>query len=303
MTIFSEEASALLASVEWRPAKFHHTCTSAIAHRQRPSARKCTLLGEARNFLVCTRRCSSSRLACINTRRIARNALSASALGARPSEILLKHGTFLVASVEGPADLAWRPMTSRATPRITGLVSSLDSARRAGFVRSDDYERDIFFRLDDLGKRADSVRIGTALKGTVQQTQNGPRLVSISLVGSAPPAPYLLFSLLALIAVVALSSAAYLNFEVSLPVAYLVGINISALFFMGLDKSLARSSALRLPEAVINVIAVLGGSAGVLLGIQVFRHKTRKAAFQFVLFVVFIAQFALLRALGFEFRP
>lgn len=210
---------------------------------------------------------------------------------------------FVAGSVERPNDLAWRPMASRPTPRITGLVSSLDSAQRAGFVRSDDYERDIFFSLDDLGKRALSVRIGTALKGKVQQTPNGPRLMSISIVGSASPAPYLLYSLLTVMAVVALSRAAYLNFEVSLPVAYFVGLNISALFFMGLDKALARSSALRLPEAVINVIAVLGGSAGVLLGIQVFRHKTRKAAFQFVLFVVFIAQFALLRALGFEFRP
>lgn len=194
-------------------------------------------------------------------------------------------------------------MARQSTPRITGLVSSLDPSRGFGFVRSDDYDYDLFFSLEDLGSRAEQVKIGTALRGTVKQTPKGPRLVSISIVGSASASPYLLYSLLGLIATVGISVAAYLNFEVSPPVAYFIGINIAALFFMGLDKSLARSAALRMPEAVINVIAVLGGSAGVLLGIQVFRHKTRKAAFQFVLFIIFIAQFALLRALGVEFRP
>jgi uncharacterized membrane protein YsdA (DUF1294 family) len=49
-------------------------------------------------------------------------------------------------------------------------------------------------------------------------------------------------------------------------------------------------------------MALLGGSPGVLLGIHVFRHKTRKASFQFVLLLIVVAQFALLRALGLELR-
>jgi uncharacterized membrane protein YsdA (DUF1294 family) len=79
--------------------------------------------------------------------------------------------------------------------------------------------------------------------------------------------------------------------------AFGVGVNVAAIFCMGLDKSLARSNALRIPEVVLYTLALLGGVPGILLGIHVFRHKTQKAAFQFVLLVVVAAQVALLKLL------
>jgi uncharacterized membrane protein YsdA (DUF1294 family) len=80
--------------------------------------------------------------------------------------------------------------------------------------------------------------------------------------------------------------------------AVFLALNVGAVFFMGLDKALARSGSVRTPEVVVFVIALLGGSPGVLLGIHVFKHKTRKASFQFVLLLIVVAQLWILRMLN-----
>ncbi|MEY4668758.1 MAG: hypothetical protein RL518_1457 [Pseudomonadota bacterium] len=85
-------------------------------------------------------------------------------------------------------------------------------------------------------------------------------------------------------------------------VSVLIGVNASAFICMGLDKSFARSHALRIPEALLLVLALCGGSGGILLGVRVFKHKTRKASFQFVLLIVFAAQLGLMQFLGVEAR-
>lgn len=84
--------------------------------------------------------------------------------------------------------------------------------------------------------------------------------------------------------------------EFRLPVweCVVIGINVAAMFCMGLDKSLSRSASMRVPEVVMYVLAVLGGVPGLLLSIHVFKHKTRKAAFQFTLLVVVAAQAGML---------
>jgi uncharacterized membrane protein YsdA (DUF1294 family) len=88
------------------------------------------------------------------------------------------------------------------------------------------------------------------------------------------------------------------NSELSAMHSWLVGINISACFCMGLDKFLARGSSLRIPETALYVQALLGGVPGILLGVNTFKHKTRKAAFQFSLLVIAAAQVGLLRLFG-----
>jgi uncharacterized membrane protein YsdA (DUF1294 family) len=77
---------------------------------------------------------------------------------------------------------------------------------------------------------------------------------------------------------------------------YLAGINVSAFLLMGYDKSIAGSSALRIPEKVIFIIALLGGGPGVLTGMSIFRHKTRKRSFQLVMIIILIAQIVFLKA-------
>ncbi len=99
-------------------------------------------------------------------------------------------------------------------------------------------------------------------------------------------------------------------FELPMTEAWFIGTSIAGLALMGLDKSVARSSSprtessrsssprsgsLRAPEAIIYLIALLGGSVGVFLGVHLFKHKTKKASFQFVLLLIVVVQLFLIK--------
>jgi uncharacterized membrane protein YsdA (DUF1294 family) len=76
----------------------------------------------------------------------------------------------------------------------------------------------------------------------------------------------------------------------------LLGVNAAGLIGMGLDKSLSSSSSMRYPEVVLYLVALLGGVPGILVGMHVFKHKSRKPAFQFALLLILVAQVVTLRA-------
>ena len=61
--------------------------------------------------------------------------------------------------------------------------------------------------------------------------------------------------------------------------AYLVLVNAAAFILMLLDKQKARRSAWRISEATLWGVAVIGGSIGAILGMYLFRHKTRHLKF------------------------
>jgi uncharacterized membrane protein YsdA (DUF1294 family) len=109
--------------------------------------------------------------------------------------------------------------------------------------------------------------------------------------------PYLFFSLLCALIAGTVTALCLLQFDATLLISFFIGINAAAIITTGFDKSLARSGALRMPETISYVIALLGGSPGTVLGMHVFKHKQRKAAFQFVLLLIFVAQLFIVRAL------
>jgi uncharacterized membrane protein YsdA (DUF1294 family) len=72
----------------------------------------------------------------------------------------------------------------------------------------------------------------------------------------------------------------------------LAALNVITFLVYGFDKWMAGGRARRVPEAVLWALALVGGSAGALLGMQFFRHKTRKVSFQFVLALILLLQAA-----------
>lgn len=75
-------------------------------------------------------------------------------------------------------------------------------------------------------------------------------------------------------------------------------MNIAGLAVMALDKSRARRYAWRIPEKMLFLVSVLGGSIGTWAGMYLFHHKTKHWYFvvgmplilvlQIVLFVLLV---------------
>lgn len=58
-------------------------------------------------------------------------------------------------------------------------------------------------------------------------------------------------------------------------IIYLVIMNIIGVAVMGIDKSKAKRHAWRIPEKVLFLVSLLGGSIGTWAGMYIFRHKTK----------------------------
>ena len=78
---------------------------------------------------------------------------------------------------------------------------------------------------------------------------------------------------------------------------YLVLVNAAAFVLMLSDKQKAKKGAWRIPERTLLSIAALGGSAGAIAGMYLFRHKTRHLQFKIGLPLILAVQVLLYLAL------
>ena len=74
---------------------------------------------------------------------------------------------------------------------------------------------------------------------------------------------------------------------------WLAAVNGVAFAVYAVDKVQASRGGWRIAEAVLYVLALVGGTAGSILAQQVCRHKTRKSSFRTVFWAI-----ALIQALG-----
>lgn len=80
---------------------------------------------------------------------------------------------------------------------------------------------------------------------------------------------------------------------------YLLGINTIGLVLMYIDKTKAIKGNSRIPEKTLFSTAFVGGSIGVLIGMYLFRHKTKKLSFTMGVPMIIVIQIILIY--GFEF--
>ncbi|EFI69241.1 DUF1294 domain-containing protein [Lysinibacillus sp. HST-98] len=63
--------------------------------------------------------------------------------------------------------------------------------------------------------------------------------------------------------------------------AYMSIVSIVLLILMGMDKSRAKNHEWRIAERTLFTLAIAGGAVGGVLGMYLFRHKTRHNRFAF----------------------
>lgn len=76
----------------------------------------------------------------------------------------------------------------------------------------------------------------------------------------------------------------------SIFILYLLIINLTAFSLMGIDKQRARQNRWRIAEKTLFLVAVLGGSFGMRVGMEVFRHKTKHKTFTIGIPIIFLLQ-------------
>ena len=84
---------------------------------------------------------------------------------------------------------------------------------------------------------------------------------------------------------------------ITLLLTYFIAVNLAGLFFMGLDKYRARKNLWRIPESTLFIIAIIGGSIGSIIGMHLFRHKTRHWYFVYGLQAILVLQAVLFFAI------
>lgn len=73
-------------------------------------------------------------------------------------------------------------------------------------------------------------------------------------------------------------------------IIYLIVMNAVGFFSMGVDKTRAKNNKWRIKEKTLFLIAIIGGSAGAILGMKIFHHKTKHRVFVIGMPLILILQ-------------
>ena len=84
--------------------------------------------------------------------------------------------------------------------------------------------------------------------------------------------------------------------KTALIIAALAALNLLSFGLMAYDKRCARAGARRVPEKTLFLLPLLGGSVGAILGMNIFRHKTKHWYFRVFFPVLLVSQIVLLIA-------
>jgi len=104
------------------------------------------------------------------------------------------------------------------------------------------------------------------------------------------PNPHKSYLFLALILSAALGAALWYYTPMHALWIYLTTITLLTFLFYGIDKHRAVRQKGRIPETVLHLRALAGGTIGAFAGQIVFRHKTKKLKFRLVFFAIIAVQ-------------
>ncbi|XID95969.1 DUF1294 domain-containing protein [Paenibacillaceae bacterium WGS1546] len=77
-------------------------------------------------------------------------------------------------------------------------------------------------------------------------------------------------------------------------IGYVVVVNAIAMFLTAYDKEQAKNKGRRIPERTLFLWAAIGGAPGVMLGMRIWRHKTKHRSFVLGMPIILLVQIVLL---------
>jgi uncharacterized membrane protein YsdA (DUF1294 family)/cold shock CspA family protein len=182
-----------------------------------------------------------------------------------------------------------------------GVVVMFDAARGFGFIRPDGAkegeDKDIFVHVRNVEGHK-SLHPGQRVSYHVTRTDKGPAALNVQ-AGSVLGTPYLKYSLAGIGAALLLlfGLATALDRPSSLAlwlVLWVAALSLVTFGIYGYDKAQAQGGGPRVPEAVLHLLGLLGGTPGAFVGMRVFHHKTSKQSFQTVFWIIVAGQLVVL---------
>jgi uncharacterized membrane protein YsdA (DUF1294 family)/cold shock CspA family protein len=182
-----------------------------------------------------------------------------------------------------------------------GVVVMFDAERGFGFLRPDGAkegdDRDVFVHVRNVIGRQ-NLHPGQSASYYLTRTDKGLAAINVQ-PGSVLGTPYLKYSLIGVVSAVLLLFGLIVVLPQSSSFAlwvalWVVALSIVTFGIYGFDKAQAQSGGGRVPEAVLHLLGLLGGTPGAFIAMRVFRHKTSKRSFQIVFWVIVAVQLAAL---------
>lgn len=177
---------------------------------------------------------------------------------------------------------------------MQGVIIHYDSTRGFGFIKMRDQKENIFFHVSDVDQK-EKVAIGREVSFNRIETPKGSQAVRIQ-TGRLQKSPLFNFLSIAFLLTAGDTLLFAIQFDLSWLLSYLIAINISTLLLYGYDKLIAGTNSLRVPESVLHIVTIAGGTPAAMVGQKYLRHKTLKESFQlrflFIICMQIIAIFA-----------
>ncbi len=202
-----------------------------------------------------------------------------------------------VPAAQSPKAAPPSPLEKLPTGEQKGFIVMVNPKEGYGFIRPDANRnvegKDVHFALRQVEGHK-NVRQGQAVSYYVTRSDKGATAIKVR-PGSALSIPYLKFLLIGVVSALLLLGGLLIVLKQpqSLPLwiaLWVAAFSIATYGVYAYDKAQAQSSGLRVPEAVLHLLGALGGTPGAFVAMRTVRHKTKKAQFQVIFWLIVAAQ-------------
>ena len=191
---------------------------------------------------------------------------------------------------------------------MQGTVVKFDDKKGFGFIQPDGQAEQVFVHASAV-TTAGRLAQGQRVTFDVTVSPKGPRASNVIVAGAAtkaaqarstaPISPYMLFGGLAVIDTLLVMALGMFVFSLAWLWAYLIAINVTTLLLYAYDKAVAGSGKVRVPERILHLAELFGGTPAGFIGQRVLHHKSAKGSYQLTFWIIFAVQVIIVAGLYF----